>query len=66
MPQRETLQQVLIRRDGMTPADAEDLIAEAQDGLDDLLQQGGTLEDAYLLIEDWFGLEPDYLDDLIF
>ena len=66
MPQRETLQQVLIRRDGMTPADAEDLIAEAQDGLDDLLQRGGTLEDAYLLIEDWFGLEPDYLDDLIF
>ena len=66
MPQRETLQQVLIRRDGMTPADAEDLIAGAKDDLDALLQQGGTLEDAYLLIEDWFGLEPDYLDDLIF
>jgi len=66
MPQRESLKQVLIRRDGMTPADAEDLIAEAKDDLDALLQQGGTLEDAYLLIEDWFGLEPDYLDDLIF
>jgi len=50
----------------MTPADAEDLIAEAKDDLDALLQRGGTLEDAYLLIEDWFGLEPDYLDDLIF
>ena len=66
MPRRETLQQILIRRDGMTPADAEDLIAEAKDDLDALLQQGGAVEDAYLLIEDFFGLEPDYLDDLIF
>ena len=62
----ESLKQVLIRRDGMTPADAEDLIAEAKDDLDALLQQGGAVEDAYLLIEDFFGLEPDYLDDLIF
>ena len=66
MPRRESIKQVLISRDGMSPSDADDLISDAQDDLYALLQQGGTVEDAYLLIENFFGLEPDYLDDLIF
>ena len=53
---------VLMKRDRMTQKEAEDLISQAKTDLDERLEQGETPED---ICEEWFGLEPDYLMDLI-
>ncbi len=58
----ETIKQVLIRRDNMTPEDADQLIAEAKDDMHARLADGDMPFD---LCEEWFGLEPDYLDELM-
>jgi hypothetical protein len=50
---------VLMRRDGMSRAEAEDLIAEARKRV---LEYG---EDPEEILADEFGLEPDYIYDLL-
>ena len=54
----ETLKEVLIRRDGISEAEAKELIASARARMWD----GEDPED--ILFED-FGLEPDYIFDLL-
>ena len=61
---RESIKQILIRRDGMSEDEAEDLIAEAKDAMLDCLDDGDFLG-AESICEEYFGLEPDYIDDLI-
>jgi len=46
----------------MSQEEAEDLISQAKADLDERLEQGEMPED---ICEEWFGLEPDYLMDLI-
>lgn len=50
---------VLMRRDGMGREEAEDLIAEARERV---LEYG---EDPEEILADEFGLEPDYIYDLL-
>ena len=57
-PPLETLKEILIRRDGMTEAEANELIQEARASVED-----GADPEEVLLFE--FGLEPDYIFDLI-
>ena len=59
---RESIKQVLMRRDEMSEEEAEDLIAEAREDLFQRLDDG---EEPYDICFDWFGLEPDYLDELL-
>lgn len=59
---RETLLQVLMRRDKITEAEAEDCIEDARVDLSERLEIG---EIPFDICEEWFGLEPDYLDNLI-
>ena len=54
----ETLKQVLMRRDKMTAEEADELIAEAREEV----ANGADPEE--ILYND-FGLEPDYVFDLI-
>jgi len=54
----ETLLEVLMRRDGMARADALELIAEAKARVEDG-------EDPEEVLYDEFGLEPDYIFDLL-
>ena len=61
---RETIKQILIRRDGMFESDADDLIAEAKDQLEDYLFNN-DFEAAENICADYFGLEPDFLDELM-
>ncbi len=49
---------VLMRRDGMSRVDAEDLIRAAREEV----EEGGDPEE---VCEEWFGLEPDYVMDLL-
>ena len=54
----ETLKQVLMRRDGLTSEQADEEILEAREAV-------AAGEDPEEVLEDWFGLEPDYIFDLI-
>lgn len=50
--------QILMDRDGMSLIDAKEIFADAQDAV-----YNG--EDPEEVLSDWFGLEPDYIFDLI-
>lgn len=54
----ESLKEVLMRRDGMSGEDADELIAEAREAV-----AGG--EDPEEMLEFYFGLEPDFVFDLL-
>lgn len=54
----ETLKQVLMRRDKLSSDEADELIAEAKE----LVAAG---EDPEEVLYDEFGLEPDYVFDLL-
>ena len=54
-----------MSRNGLTPAEADVLIHEARIAFDQYLEEGDE-EAAENICEEFFGLEPDYLDELIF
>jgi len=56
------IREILIKRDGLTEMEADDLIEEARDDLMDRLEDG---ELPFDICGEWFGLEEDYIDDLI-
>ena len=53
------LHSVLMRRDGMTAEEADEMIQEA---MERVLEDGENPED---ILHDEFGLEPDYVFDLL-
>ena len=55
---------ILMERDGMSQEDAQQLFNDAKEVLDQLLANGDT-DAAYDICEEYFGLEPDYLQELI-
>ena len=59
---RESIKDVLMRRDGMTAAEAETLIADAIEDLNIRLACEETPDD---ICNEWFGLEPDYIFELL-
>ena len=61
---RETLKEVLIKRDGITPEQADAKINKAKKALKDLLADG-DLDGAMSICETQFGLEPDYIDEIM-
>jgi hypothetical protein len=54
----ESIKDILIRRDGMSPEDADEMIKEARQAVRDG-------EDPEEVLFDWFGLEPDYFWELL-
>ena len=60
----ETIKMVLMRRDGMTRVEADELISEAKDQLREYLAEG-DIDAAENICEEFFGLEPDYLIELL-
>lgn len=61
---KETIKQILMRRDGMSSIEADELIAEAQEQFSEYLENG-EVDYAEEICMDYFGLEPDYLDEFI-
>ena len=53
---------VLMERDGMTEAEAKMAVREGQSELHEAISQGLDVEDVF---SDIFGLEPDYLFDVL-
>lgn len=58
----QTIKQVLMERDGMSEHEAEILISQAKDDLLDRLANGELPDD---ICQEWFGLEPDYIMELL-
>jgi len=60
----ETIKQILMRRDGLDSYQADIQIADAKAQLDEYLSAGDEAS-AYNICQEYFGLEPDYLDELL-
>lgn len=58
----QTIKQVLMTRDGMSANEADAEIESAREDLFNRLEDG---EMPFDTCADWFGLEPDYMDELI-
>ena len=59
---RQTIREILMSRDGMTAQEADAEISAAQEDFNYRLARGEMPDD---ICEEWFGLEPDYIDELI-
>ena len=60
----ESIKEILMRRDKITEEEAEDLISQATEALTSYLDEG-DLSSAEDICAEYFGLEPDYLDELV-
>ena len=60
----ESIKQVLMRRDNMSEQEADDLIDEAKYQLREYLDSGDLFAADEICYE-YFGLEPDYLMELL-
>ena len=60
----ESIKKVLMRRDNNSAEEADQRIKDAKDELQQLLNDK-DMEAAYDICSVHFGLEPDYLDQLI-
>ena len=58
------IREILMTRDGMTADEADNLINEAKEQLFDYLAEG-DMSGAEEICEEFFGLEPDYLFELM-
>jgi hypothetical protein len=62
----ETIKEILVRRDNLTSDEADALISETKEELASLAHNEGGYEDAVDIIAGNLGLEPDYMDELLF
>ena len=60
----ESIKSILIRRDGMTEDEANSLIEDAKATLS-LYLDAGDMSSAEDICAEFFGLEPDYLMELV-
>lgn len=59
---KESIKEVLMKRDGMSAEEADNLIQAARDALSERLAEGDLPFD---ICQEWFGLEPDYIMELV-
>jgi len=60
----ESIKAVLMERDGLSESEAKERVAEAQEAFNSYID-AGNIYDAYNIAEEYFGLEPDYMEELI-
>lgn len=59
------IKRILMQRDGMTSEEADELIAEAKLELKNRLEAGEIIDLDAEICEEFFGLEPDYIFELL-
>lgn len=59
-----SIKDILIKRDGLSAEAAQAEIELARADLYSMIESGDP--NAHNICADWFGLEPDYLEELIF
>ena len=62
---KKEIAKILQQRDGISENAAWNLIEECQREINYLIDDHGTLEEIEIAIQDYLGLEPDYLFDFI-
>ena len=63
---RLSIKETIMGRDKLSEEEADELISQAKDELIEIISTPGMcLSDAEAVVEDYFGLEPDYLDELL-
>lgn len=60
----ETIKEILMRRDGMSAVEADDAIKSARAELNAYLEDG-DMDLAEDICQEYFGLEPDYIFELM-
>lgn len=60
-----SIKEILMSRDGMSEQDAIDLINDAKEQFNIYIEEG-DLTSAEDICSEYFGLEPDYLDEIMF
>lgn len=60
----ETIKQILIRRDNLSSTEANELIFQAKEAFEEYMSEG-NLFDAENICAEFFGLEPDYIDEFL-
>ena len=65
METRQPIVETLMKRDGITRSEATAIKRDASEELIEILESGGGYEDACEICEEYFGLEPDYLDEIL-
>jgi len=60
----ESIKEVLMRRDGRSALEAQDIINQAREALQEYIASN-DLEAAENVCEEYFGLEPDFLIELM-
>jgi hypothetical protein len=61
----ESIVEVLMRRDGVAEYEANAMVCEARAALREVIDNGGGILEAEEVVKDYFGLEPDYLMELL-
>jgi hypothetical protein len=61
----DSIKSIIMRRDGLTNDEADDAITEAVIDAQDRLDGGDTLDAIENVIEEHFGLEPDYVMEIV-
>ena len=59
-----TIKEILMQRDGLDEEAALDLISDAQEDLQQRLS-GESEDDPFSICADWFGLEEDFVMELV-
>jgi hypothetical protein len=60
-----SVKSILMDRDNMSEGEAEELIIDFKSEMKTLLEEGPSLDELETLLEDYFGLEPDYLMEFL-
>lgn len=58
----DELVSLIMRRDGISRNEAENIVEDCQREIDDTIFHDGSLDLVEDIIADYLGLEPDYLD----
>ena len=58
------IKQILTQQGNLTPTEIDELIEEAREALFNYLDEGDQ-DSAEYVCQEYFGLEPDYLDELL-
>lgn len=57
--------EILMRRDGISRLEAENIVGQCRNEIYEAITNNASYDDITNIIEDFLGLEPDYLDFLI-
>ena len=59
-----SIQKILMDRDGITLSEANEIVADAKEQLDIYMAED-DMSSGFDICEEFFGLEPDYLEELL-